>query len=316
MTEAEKWLEENAIRCDRFEMRISPETCRRYQAEWPLRCQGCEQAGGVTEIPKQRPGEKWRRANNHDIQSGVQRKLEATVSKPGTKKTCTKCDEPMLAKGLCKQHYWRMKDEERKAKKMGQKKESVAESVGEMLAQENDPAQKAAEAIQAPAPLSETAAPAATHSHNVVTCRCGCGTVGRMHGRGLVKQCYDRIKRAGRLGDFPPLIDSPRAAEIASGGGKTVAHSGYDAAGFAKALDRVLAELRSTLVAKNKAYGDSALNPVRVFSKADPVEQLRVRIDDKLSRLMRGQDAGEDTEGDLLGYLVLLRVATAQAGSR
>jgi hypothetical protein len=60
---------------------------------------------------------------------------------------------------------------------------------------------------------------------------------------------------------------------------------------------------------ENIAYGNSALDPVRCFSKADPVEQIKVRIDDKLSRLMRGHDAGEDTITDLIGYLVLLKIA-------
>ena len=63
------------------------------------------------------------------------------------------------------------------------------------------------------------------------------------------------------------------------------------------------------LVGKNAAYGDSALSPVRILSKANPVEQIKVRIDDKLSRLARGSDAGEDVILDLLGYLVLLRIA-------
>lgn len=69
--------------------------------------------------------------------------------------------------------------------------------------------------------------------------------------------------------------------------------------------------LRDMLVAKNVAYGNSALNPVRIFSRADPVEQLRVRLDDKLSRLARGAGEAdtEDVELDLLGYLILLRVA-------
>lgn len=67
-----------------------------------------------------------------------------------------------------------------------------------------------------------------------------------------------------------------------------------------------LAEL---LVAKNRAYGNSALEPVRVFSRASAREQLLVRIDDKLSRLARGSAAGEDVVQDLLGYLILLRVA-------
>jgi hypothetical protein len=53
---------------------------------------------------------------------------------------------------------------------------------------------------------------------------------------------------------------------------------------------------------------------VRVFSRAPVVEQLLVRIDDKLSRLARGSGAEtEDVEGDLLGYLVILRVARLRA---
>lgn len=63
---------------------------------------------------------------------------------------------------------------------------------------------------------------------------------------------------------------------------------------------------------KNASYGDSALSPVRVFSKADPLEALKVRIDDKLSRLARGSDAGEDVVLDLLGYLVMLRIGMKQ----
>jgi len=66
--------------------------------------------------------------------------------------------------------------------------------------------------------------------------------------------------------------------------------------------------LKALLLAKNEAYGDSALRPLRIFSKAPPDEAIRVRLDDKLSRLARGSAAGEDVELDLLGYLVLLRV--------
>ena len=81
---------------------------------------------------------------------------------------------------------------------------------------------------------------------------------------------------------------------------------------IATAQELISAECREVerlLLAKNAAYGNSALQPVRIFSKADAVEQLRVRIDDKLSRLARGQAAGEDVTLDLIGYLVLLRVA-------
>ena len=77
---------------------------------------------------------------------------------------------------------------------------------------------------------------------------------------------------------------------------------------FAKEVDQVTLEIRDLLVQKNEAYGDSALNPVRIFSKADVLEQLKVRMDDKLSRLARGDNAGEDVILDLLGYLIMYRV--------
>jgi hypothetical protein len=71
-------------------------------------------------------------------------------------------------------------------------------------------------------------------------------------------------------------------------------------------------EIKAFLLAKNRSYGDSALNPIRMFSKADAVEQIKVRIDDKLSRTARGQETErvpENTTKDLIGYLMLLLVA-------
>ena len=67
--------------------------------------------------------------------------------------------------------------------------------------------------------------------------------------------------------------------------------------------------IANMLAEKNRNYGDSALNPVRIMSQADPVEQIRVRIDDKLSRIKRGKSAGEDVVLDLIGYFILLRIA-------
>jgi len=76
-------------------------------------------------------------------------------------------------------------------------------------------------------------------------------------------------------------------------------------------------EIAHMLIEKNIAYGDSALDPVRIFSKADPVEQLRVRIDDKLSRLMKGTEyVGDNDIDDLIGYLVLLKIAKENNDNR
>lgn len=71
------------------------------------------------------------------------------------------------------------------------------------------------------------------------------------------------------------------------------------------------AQLAEFLVSKNRAYGNSAAEPVRVFSRVSPVDQLRIRMDDKLSRIARGQgiettdETLDDTKRDLAGYLVL-----------
>ena len=63
------------------------------------------------------------------------------------------------------------------------------------------------------------------------------------------------------------------------------------------------------LVDKNRKYGNSALQPKRIFSKADPLEQINVRIDDKISRIANQQtNEDEDAEFDLIGYLILKRV--------
>jgi len=76
-------------------------------------------------------------------------------------------------------------------------------------------------------------------------------------------------------------------------------------------IAQVCDEVKALLIAKNKKYGNSALEPKRIFSKASTVEQLLVRIDDKLSRINTAGIGGadEDTLLDLIGYLILLRVA-------
>ena len=72
-------------------------------------------------------------------------------------------------------------------------------------------------------------------------------------------------------------------------------------------------QLKELLLEKNRKYGDSALNPVRIFSKSDPISQLETRMDDKLSRIRTSDpEDSEDAYLDLLGYLVLHRVAKMQ----
>lgn len=69
-------------------------------------------------------------------------------------------------------------------------------------------------------------------------------------------------------------------------------------------------EIKNFLLEKNKAYGNSALDPINIFSKNKALEQIAVRIDDKLNRLKKGSEfQGDDTVKDLTGYLILYLIA-------
>ena len=63
------------------------------------------------------------------------------------------------------------------------------------------------------------------------------------------------------------------------------------------------------LIGKNERYGNSALEPMRVFSRADLAEGILVRLDDKLSRIKHASSDGKPLRkndiADMMGYLVL-----------
>jgi len=82
-------------------------------------------------------------------------------------------------------------------------------------------------------------------------------------------------------------------------------------ADFAWHLDKVTKKVTDLLKEKNAAYGNSALNPANIFSKLDAVESLLVRMDDKIMRIKNKgiNDKTEDTVDDLIGYLLLLKMA-------
>ncbi len=78
----------------------------------------------------------------------------------------------------------------------------------------------------------------------------------------------------------------------------------------AQAIAHTTLDLLCMLLKKNHSYGDSARNPVAVFAKGiDPATRMGVRMDDKISRLMRGDETvfdEEDTVQDFAGYCILL----------
>jgi len=76
-------------------------------------------------------------------------------------------------------------------------------------------------------------------------------------------------------------------------------------------VSNFLIEIKDLLIAKNQKYGNSALEPLGVFSKLDSKEGLLIRIDDKLKRIKNGslERDDEDVINDLIGYLVLLKIS-------
>ena len=78
-----------------------------------------------------------------------------------------------------------------------------------------------------------------------------------------------------------------------------------------KRIKEITKEVTDLLLRKNRAYGDSALNPANIFSELDATEALCARIDDKLMRIKNKgiNDDTEDTVDDLIGYLILLKIS-------
>ena len=76
-------------------------------------------------------------------------------------------------------------------------------------------------------------------------------------------------------------------------------------------LDKVAKQITDLLKSKNKAYGNTALNPSNVFSKLDATEAICARLDDKLARIKNKgiNDKTEDTVDDIIGYLLLLKMS-------
>lgn len=78
-----------------------------------------------------------------------------------------------------------------------------------------------------------------------------------------------------------------------------------------KKIKKVGKEVIDLLLEKNDSYGDSALQPAGIFASGNAVDNLTSRIDDKLMRIktqgFRGY--GEDNVKDLIGYLILLKIA-------
>ena len=75
---------------------------------------------------------------------------------------------------------------------------------------------------------------------------------------------------------------------------------------FGNDVDSVLTALGKILKYKNGKYGNSALHPIGVFSKAEADKGLYLRADDKVSRIKNSPTLQKNDVADLMGYLTLI----------
>ena len=93
--------------------------------------------------------------------------------------------------------------------------------------------------------------------------------------------------------------------------------SGHDVkcvSGSQQMIAAICDGMKALLLEKNRRYGDSALAPLRVFSKLDPSQGIRVRLDDKLARVRNGDTLRKNDAADIIGYMVLLCAAEGWTG--
>lgn len=69
--------------------------------------------------------------------------------------------------------------------------------------------------------------------------------------------------------------------------------------------------IQDLLLYKNEKYGDSAINPKKVFYKGDSTNSILIRLDDKIGRVMSRSDEKPRTNdiADIIGYCTLLLIS-------
>ena len=79
-------------------------------------------------------------------------------------------------------------------------------------------------------------------------------------------------------------------------------------------MQHVLDSMKDLLIYKNNKYGNSALEPMDVFTRhvcdqnTAGLNSILVRLDDKLKRIQNAEELRKNDVSDILGYLTLLCV--------
>jgi hypothetical protein len=76
---------------------------------------------------------------------------------------------------------------------------------------------------------------------------------------------------------------------------------------------KVIKAFEEFLNEKNKRYGNSALEPLGIFSshvkgEDQAMDNMLIRLDDKLKRIKNADELRKNDVSDIIGYLILLCV--------
>lgn len=68
--------------------------------------------------------------------------------------------------------------------------------------------------------------------------------------------------------------------------------------------------IKKLLLEKNRRYGDAALNPQNIFYKGNSTQSIKIRLDDKLSRIKNNNSNLRVNDiSDIIGYCILLLIS-------
>lgn len=84
-----------------------------------------------------------------------------------------------------------------------------------------------------------------------------------------------------------------------------------DATPTQRKIREITDAVKDLLLYKNQKYGDSAINPKKVFYKGDSTNSILIRLDDKLGRVMSNTEEKPRVNDvcDIIGYCTLLLIS-------
>lgn len=123
----------------------------------------------------------------------------------------------------------------------------------------------------------------------------------------------DNIK-IPKKGTVPPAAESEVTMDIVSA--MNLAHQisqspWGDLPPTQQKIHEIMGAMKDLLLYKNQKYGDSAINPKKIFYKGDSTNSILIRLDDKIGRVMSNTEEKPRINDvcDIIGYCTLLLIS-------